>query len=125
MKRFDFYVHVVQYIEQEILPKVKEGARYWLGGMLFALPNVLEALVQRYADFLRVIGVLDPNGNVDVVAVKSFLQGAFKSQPVYPVRLRDMIEKAFPGCAQIILDYFDVTVNFTVDDAGKFIEMLG
>lgn len=125
MERKDFYLAIVDYLETNIVAKIKEGKRFMLAGLLVIIPKAIDVYINNHQEMMNMLGIIDDNGLISVSGIRRFLENGFKSQPSVLVNFRKIIEMLVPACPPVILDLLDIDTTFTQKDMNEFMKKLG
>ena len=126
MTRFDFIQKTVSYIEQEMLPLLMPDnpfGRFAVGGLMGTLGSSVDNLLIRNTDLLKMLGVMEPSGEISPLGLRSFLEGAFKATPTLEINLyKDLISPKFEN--ELLRSWFDTTIRLTKEDADRYLSFL-
>jgi hypothetical protein len=86
MNVLDFEVATVGFLKNHILPETKEGLeRVGVATAIAILGMKMDTMLQKYIPVAQTLGVISPEGDVDIVTLELALKEALKTQPKIPL----------------------------------------
>lgn len=126
MKINDFLVVLTSFLESNLGPGLEKhlgGMASWLlGGVMTGLSRGVAQKINENADMLKLMGVMDKDGNISVEGIEEFLSGAFAKSPELRIDPKHLLGLKFDN--PLVNNLLDGEIVFREEEAQELITML-
>lgn len=126
MKINDFLVILTSFLESNLGPGLEKhlgGMASWLmGGVMAGLSRGVTAKITENSELLKMLGIMDKDGDIDIDGVEEFLKGAFEKSPELRIDPRELLNLKFQN--PLLDNLLDGEIVFRPDEGKEFIELL-
>lgn len=122
----DFLVVMASFLEGNLGPGLEKhlgGFAPWvMGGVMAGVSRGVAQKINENSDILKMMGIMDQNGNISVDGVEEFLSGAFEKSPELRIDPKQLLGLKFDN--PLINNLLDGEIVFRKEEAQELISML-